>query len=111
MHATDAGYIGISQTGRLVAVDQTVTAISHLVELESMSRDRIRGKLPPREPSAARQALARESKGSEGQWPGAERPQRRIDGRTGSVRTRRYCVVLHSAAYCGAVTDPQLFLD
>jgi hypothetical protein len=49
MHATDADYIGISQTGRLVAVDQTVTAISHLVELESMSRDRIRGKFPPRD--------------------------------------------------------------
>jgi hypothetical protein len=49
MHATDADYIGISQTGRLVAVDQTVTAISHLVELESMSRDRIRGTFPPRD--------------------------------------------------------------
>src|SRR5258708_36497447 len=47
MHGTDADYIGISQAGRLVAVDQTVTAISSLVELKTMRRDRIRGKLPP----------------------------------------------------------------
>ena len=48
LHGTDADYIGISQAGRLVAVDQTAIAISNLVELKSMSRDRIRGELPSR---------------------------------------------------------------
>lgn len=60
MHGTDADHIGISQAGRLVAVDQTVTAISSFVELKSMSRDRIRGKLPPRD----RQQHAKHSQAS-----------------------------------------------
>lgn len=38
LHDTDADYIGISQAGRLVAVDQTAIAISNLVELKSSSR-------------------------------------------------------------------------
>lgn len=41
-------YIGISQAGRLVAVDETSVAISSLVELNSMSCDQIRRRLSPR---------------------------------------------------------------
>jgi hypothetical protein len=48
MKGTDADYIGISQAGRLVAVDQTSIAVSNLVELKSITCDRIRAKLPRR---------------------------------------------------------------
>jgi len=48
MQGTDADYIGISQVGRLVAVDQSTIAISNLVELKSMTNERIKEKLPPR---------------------------------------------------------------
>jgi hypothetical protein len=48
MEGTDANYIGISQVGRLVAVDQSTLAISNLVELKSMTSERIKRKLTPR---------------------------------------------------------------
>ncbi|MGA2858945.1 MAG: hypothetical protein ABSE40_18910 [Candidatus Sulfotelmatobacter sp.] len=48
MQGTDADYLGISQAGRLVAVDQTTTVISSLVELSSMTSERIKEKLPSR---------------------------------------------------------------
>jgi hypothetical protein len=48
MQGTDADYIGISQVGRLVAVDQSTLAISSLIELKSMTSERIKKKLPPR---------------------------------------------------------------
>lgn len=48
IQGTGADYIGISQAGRLVAVDQTTIAISNLVELKSMTIERITRKLPPR---------------------------------------------------------------
>jgi hypothetical protein len=48
MQGTDADYIGISQAGRLVPVDQSTIAISNLVELKSMTNERIKKKLPPR---------------------------------------------------------------
>lgn len=47
MQGTNADYIGISQAGRLVAVDQTTISISNLVEL-NMTNERINEKLPPR---------------------------------------------------------------
>jgi hypothetical protein len=48
MQGTNADYIGISQAGRLVAVDQTAIAVSNLVELKSLTFDRIRKRLPSR---------------------------------------------------------------
>jgi len=47
MGGTNADYIGVSQAGRLVAVDQTTISISNLVEL-NMTNERINEKLPPR---------------------------------------------------------------
>jgi len=48
MHGTEADYVGISQTGRLLVTGQTMIAISNLVPIERMSRDEIRSKLPRR---------------------------------------------------------------
>jgi hypothetical protein len=48
MKGTDADYIGISQVGRLIAVDQTTIAVSNLVAVKKMNRDQVRKKLPRR---------------------------------------------------------------
>ncbi|SRR6266478_5368738 len=47
-YGTEADYVGISQTGRLLVTGQTMIAISNLVPIERMSRDEIRSKLPRR---------------------------------------------------------------
>jgi hypothetical protein len=46
MAGTEAHYAGISQVGRLVAVDQTTIAVSNLVDLGATSLDQIRKNLP-----------------------------------------------------------------
>jgi hypothetical protein len=48
LHGTEADYIGISQAGRLLVTGQTTIAISNLVPIEDLSREKLHGRLSRR---------------------------------------------------------------